>query len=141
MPIWARLGLIPSQLFGGMLLALVSTPLFFAAPTALNAGLRPPSTTGCLNQLCQNPVLKLLTPPQAQLCAALPCSSGSVAGVLFLAAHVARIQVFRAPALKAGGARQQQRLNFVPAKRGDLRPSWPALNISVPSYDPPCGWK
>lgn len=31
MPIRARLGLIPSQLFGGMLLALVSTPLFFAA--------------------------------------------------------------------------------------------------------------
>jgi penicillin-binding protein 2 len=55
---------------------------------------------------------------------------------LLLAAHVAWIQVFRAPALKAGGARQQQRLNFVPAKRGDLldRHGLP-LNISVPSYD------
>lgn len=55
---------------------------------------------------------------------------------LLLAAQVAWIQVFRAPALKAGGIRQQQRLTFVPAKRGDLldRHGQP-LNVSVPSYD------
>lgn len=55
---------------------------------------------------------------------------------LLLAAQVAWIQTFRAPDLKAGGVRQQQRLTFVPAKRGDLldRHGRP-LNVSVPSYD------
>ena len=55
---------------------------------------------------------------------------------LLLAVQVAWIQIFRAPALKAGGVRQQQRLNFVPARRGDLldRHGVP-LNVSMPSYD------